>query len=308
MKLPFNFQPKRTLLQEEALKKAKKTYNSDPEKYKDTMFCPYCGSPLVKSGEMRRFETLSEHVSNPNGTPDLKDEYVCSREGVFTPKYLYNGNEYKLTGCEFGVLHAWNGGHECGGSYVSTYWHKLCELRKESAVYERIIDSWFQDDNKHEHRKALNTFECEMQTSIYKVGLRRCYYLPSWLTLNIIQLTINLEYTANKFGEVTSTRATLGFLKKDGNTNDFCIKGQWPWSIWKYLHDRTYFEFKNAKKAKTEKVKLKHIAHAMNISGNDAWIYRLHQWYEYLIHPRYAKLLKKEGMYKKSTLNINFDE
>ena len=125
--------------------------------------------------------------------------------------------------------------------------------------------------------------------------------------MNIIQLTINLEYTANKFGEVTSTNATLGFLKRDDNRKDFCIVGYWPWSTWKYLNDKTKHEFKMAKKAKTEKNKLKHIAHAMNISGNDAWIYRLHQWYEYLIHPKYAKLLKKEGMYKKPTWNINFN-
>ena len=54
MKLPFNIQPKRTSLQEAALKRAKELYNSDPEKYKDTMFCPYCGSPLIKSGQQKR--------------------------------------------------------------------------------------------------------------------------------------------------------------------------------------------------------------------------------------------------------------
>lgn len=43
----------------------------------------------------------------------------------------------------------------------------------------------------------------------------------------------------------------------------------------------------------------------MNISGNDSWIYRLHQWYVYLIHPRYAKLLKKYDLYKKSTWEID---
>ena len=38
MKLPFNFQPKRTKLQEKALKRAKEIYNSDPQKYENTMF------------------------------------------------------------------------------------------------------------------------------------------------------------------------------------------------------------------------------------------------------------------------------
>lgn len=306
MKLPFNFQPKRTKLQEKALRRAKEIYNSDPQKYKNTMFCPYCGSPLVKSGQMRRFKTLTEHVSNPNGTPDLKDEYVCSAKGVFEHQYLYGSNKDETTGCEFGILHTWNGGYECGGSYASQYWHELYAMSKESIVNKRVIDQWFHEDNKHKHFNALNTFECEMQTSIYKVGLRRCYYLPAWLTLNIIQLTINLEYTANKFGEVTSTNATLGFLKKDDNTKDFCIVGDWPWNIWKYLTNETDFNFKKAKQAKTEKDKVKHIAHAMNIHANDTWVYRLHQWYEYLIHPRYAKILKEKGMYKKPIFDINF--
>ena len=112
MKLPFNLQPKRSPLQERALRKAKELFNSDPEKYKDTMFCPYCGSPLVKSGNQRRMETLSEHVSNPNGTPSLKDEYVCSAEGLFNKQYLLSDDAESRLGCEFGILHSWNGGFE----------------------------------------------------------------------------------------------------------------------------------------------------------------------------------------------------
>ena len=59
-----------------------------------------------------------------------------------------------------------------------------------------------------------------------------------------------------------------------------------------------------AKKCKDEKEKAKMIAEAMNISGNDAFIYRLHQDYEYLIHPKYAKLMKKYGYYKIPTWKI----
>jgi hypothetical protein len=62
---------------------------------------------------------------------------------------------------------------------------------------------------------------------------------------------------------------------------------------------------KLAKKCKDEKNKAKAVAKAMNISGNDSLIYRLHQWYEYLIHPRHARLLKKYGYYKVPTWNID---
>lgn len=304
MKLPFNIQPKRTSLQEVALKRAKELYNSNPEKYKDTMFCPYCGSPLVKSGNQRRMETLSEHVSDPNGTPTLKDEYVCSAEGSFEHQYLMSGS-YKRLGCEFGILHSWNGGWGKGGSYASDYWHELYELSKQSIVNKRVIDDWFHEDYKHEHKNALNTFECQSQTSIYNAGLKKYILLPAWITFNLIRLKLDFHYSANDFGEVTSTSVTLGFLKKDkGFRNEFCIVGSWPWHTWSFLNNRAKRCFKRADKIKDEQEKAKLLAEAMNISGNDAFIYRLHQDYMYLIHPKYAKLLKKHGYYKISTWEI----
>lgn len=300
MRLPFNIQPKRTELQERALKRAKEIYNSDPEKYKDTMFCPYCGSPLIKSGEQRRFETLSEHVSNPNGSVSLKDEYVCSAEGFF-----HYECGYSEVGCEFGILHSWNGGYEKGGSYSSTLRHKLYDMSEESVINKRVIESWFHEDYKHGHNEALNTFNCQAQTSIYNKGLKRYYLLPAWITFNIIRLKLDLQYEANDFGEVTSTSVKLGFLKKDKGSHRFNIVGTWPWHTWKFLNRKTKRRLKVANRIKDEKNRIKEIAEAMNISGNDAWIYRLHQWYAYLIHPKYAKELKKAGLYKKPTWQIH---
>lgn len=304
MKLPFNLQPKRTPLQERALRKAKELYNSNPEKYKDTMFCPYCGSPLVKSGNQKRMETLSEHVSDPNGTPSLKDEYVCSAEGILNSQYLLNGSDKRL-GCEFGILHAWNGGFEKGGSYTSDYWHDLYELKEQSIVNKRVIDEWFHKDYQYEHKSALNTFECQSQTSIYHKGLKEHIYLPAWLTFNLIRLKLDFHYSANDFGEVTSTSVTLGFLKKDKHfRNEFCIIGSWPWHTWSFLNKRAKRELKFADGIKDEKERAKCIAGAMNISGNNGFIYRLHQAYMYLIHPKYKKLLKKYGYYKVPTWKI----
>ena len=304
MKLPFNLQPKRTPLQERALRKAKKLYNSDPEKYKDTMFCPYCGSPLVKSGNRIRMETLSEHVSDPNGTPTLKNEYICSAEGILNRQYLLNDSDKRL-GCEFGILHSWNGGFEKGGSYTSDYWYELYELSAQSIINKRVIDEWFHKDYQHEHKSALNTDDCQSQTSIYHTGLKTCIYLPAWFTFNLIRLTLDFHYTANNFGEVTSTSVTLGFLKKDkGFRNEFCIIGSWPWNTWSFLNHRAKMRFKLADKIKDEKERAKCIANAMNVSGNNGFIYRLHQDYMYLIHPKYKKLLKKYGYYKVSTWKI----
>ncbi len=304
MKLPFNLQPKRTPLQERALRKAKELYNGDPEKYKDTMFCPYCGSPLVKSGNQKRMETLSEHVSDPNGTPTLKDEYVCSAEGIYGHQYLRDGSNKRL-GCEFGILHSWNGGFEKGGSYANDYWRELYELSEQSVVNKRVIDEWFHEDYKHEHKNALNTFNCQSSISIYHTGLKECILLPAWLTFNLIRLKLDFHYSANNFGEVTSTSVTLGFLKKDkGFRNEFCIVGSWPWHTWSFLNKKAKRHLKLANKIEDEQEKAKYVANAMNISGNDAFIYRLHQAYMYLIHPKYKKLLKKYGYYKVSTWEI----
>ena len=304
MKLPFNLQPKRTPLQERALKKAKELYNSDPEKYKNTMFCPYCGSPLIKSGSQKRMETLSEHVSDPNGIPTLKDEYVCSAEGISNHQYLLSGSDKRL-GCEFGILHSWNGGFEKGGSYTSDYWHELYELSKQSIVNKRVIGAYLHEDYQHKHQNALNTSECQSQTSIYNTGLKECILLPAWLTFNLIRLKLDFHYSANDFGEVTSTSVTLGFLKKDkAFRNEFCILGNWPWDTWSFLNREAKRHFKLAKQIGYEPEKAKTIAEAMNISGNDAFIYRLHQDYMYFIHPKYAKLLKKYGYYKISTWDI----
>ena len=306
MKLPFNIQPKRTPLQERALKTAKELYNSDPEKYKDTMFCPYCGSPLIKTGSQKRMETLSEHVSDPNGIPSLKDEYICGAKGTFSHQYLVSGSDERL-GCKFGILHSWNGGFEKGGSYASDYWRELYELSEQSIVNKLVIDNWLNEDYQHEHYAALNTFECQSQTSIYNKGLRKYILLPAWLTFNLIRLKLDLHYSANDFGEVTSTSVTLGFLKKDkGFTNCFCIEGIWFWHTWSYLNRKAQNHFKHAKRIANEKKKAKTIAYAMNISGNDAFIYRLHQEYMYLIHPKYAKLMKKYGYYKISTWEIRY--
>lgn len=300
MKLPFNIRPKRTALQERAIRVAKELYESNPEKYKDTMFCPYCGQPLVKSGNRRRMQTLSEHVSDPNGEVSLKDEYICSAEGLFERQYLIGDDPDSQVGCEFGILHSWNGGWEKGGSYSSNYRSKLYKMSKESIINKRVLDQYFHEDCSHEFKEALNTDACEYSVSINNTGLPRFYRLPSWLTLNIIQLMIEMSYKANKFGEVTGTYAKLGFLKKSG-MDGFSVHGEWFWNTWFFLNRKAKHNFKRAKKITDEERKAKVLAKAMNISGNDAWVYRLHQWYEYLIHPKYAKLLKKRGLYKKPT-------
>lgn len=304
MRLPFNIQPKRTQLQMNAISTAKRIYESDTEKYKDTMFCPYCGHPLVKSGKQRRLQTLYEHVTNPNGTPSLKDEYICGAENYAEKQYLMNDDADSRIGCEFGILHSWIGDYEPGSSYSNEYINKLYEISSESIVNKRVIEQYLHEDRTHEFENALNTDACAYSVSIYRKGLPYLIRFPSWLTLNIIQLFIELSYTANSFGEVTETYANIGFFKKLDDNNDFIVYGQWLWKTWRLLDSHTKNELRSADKIPIEEHKAKALAYAMNINYNDGLVYRLHQWYEYLIHPRYAKLLKKYDMYKKPIYKI----
>lgn len=43
------------------------------------MICPVCRKELVK-GKDERYETLEEHVSDPNGTPSVKETFRCPDE------------------------------------------------------------------------------------------------------------------------------------------------------------------------------------------------------------------------------------
>ena len=41
-----------------------------------TLYCPYCKGELAITHQ-ERYQDLSEHVSDPNGTPSMKDGYEC---------------------------------------------------------------------------------------------------------------------------------------------------------------------------------------------------------------------------------------
>ena len=273
----FNRQPKRNALQQKALKIALRIYNSDPEKYKNTMFCPYCGQPLIKSGNQRNFQTLSEHVSCPNSTPIPEDEYICSAEGLFNGQFLFKNDPDTQIGCKFGILHAWNGGWEKGGNYVSEYWRKLIGMSKDSIVNKLVIDSYLHEDYQNEFSSALNTFECQTEISIYKKGLPDKVKLPTWLTFNIIQLTLDYSYEADEFGVVKKTWVCLGFLKKDKHFSEkeFSIIGQWPWHTWNFL----YRIFNRQRKNAIKRHDIKSLKECYEPARNTAWIYRMFHWY-----------------------------
>lgn len=273
----FNIQPKRLEFQQKALERALEIYNSDPEKHKNTMFCPFCGEALIPSGRKRRMQTLTEHVSGDGSYAGLRNEYVC-------PGHYYGET---VPGCKYGALHAWNddiGGVESGGCYVSKFSTEIYEKHENGEIsdeeYDKIkaVDTFFRRDI---HTAALNTFEAKSEVDCYKTGLRDTIRLWPWLTLNIIQLTIDLSFEADDFGRVKKTWVHLGFLKRDKDRNDpgFCLRGSWAIGTWKYLLWKWKDEIKKARSAKSTEQKMRLLATAYGKSFNRSWPYKWFEWF-----------------------------
>lgn len=252
----FITQPKRTAMQEKALETALVIYKSDPEKYENTMFCPYCGQPLIKSGEKRKMETLSEHVSCSEVSE--KEVYVCSAD------------------CKFGKLHFWNEdpfGSERGNSFISDYWRYCYFKSKDNEDLKRYLD----EDGDNRFTSALNSNVCENEVTFYKTGLRRTLTLPSWLTINSIQPYFEYAYSANKFGQVTKRTISLRFWRIEGKHNRIEVIPFWK--TLRFLNYKFNQTRKRALACKTEIDKMQGLLEAYKVSNNDSFSYRLFAWY-----------------------------
>ncbi|MBQ3642830.1 hypothetical protein II906_13040 [bacterium] len=243
-------------MQKKALETALAIYKSNPEKYEDTMFCPYCGQPLIKSGEKRKMETLSEHVSCSSVSE--KEVYVCSAD------------------CKFSKLHIWNEdpfGSERGNCFISDYWRECYHKSENDEELKKYLD----EDTDNKFISALNSDVCENEVSIYKTGLKRTLTLPSWLTINSIQPYFEYAYVANKFGQVTKCAIYLRFWKIEDEYSRTEIIPFWDTlEFLNYKFNRTR---KRALACKTEVDKMQGLLKAYKVSNKDSFSYRLFAWY-----------------------------
>lgn len=90
------------------------------------MECPKCKAQLIVSGQAR-LETLLEHVSDPNGTPSLKDKYVCSNADCVCNKHNVCWNSDGET----------YGGYKLFGSDELTSPYGTLERRLEIEIYKK---------------------------------------------------------------------------------------------------------------------------------------------------------------------------
>lgn len=172
------------------------------------MKCPICGNELIE-GPGRRFETLSDHVSDPNGTHrPLRPTFEC--QGTY---YFKSKNEEM--DCIMQDSGFWD-------DYGDFYSHVDFDL------YNRIQKLCYK-----EMTEALDSYARKSHAEIYKrdeefVLFRTLKY--KWF--------VKFNYEANMDGDIVKRRPYIQRLKKDGVGWVY----DYPW--WKsFLH--SYRVFRN---------------------------------------------------------------
>lgn len=179
----------------------------------DTHFhCPVCRATLEISEDKKVYETLDEHVSDPNGELPARHYLLCPNETCIA-------NERK-------VFWDWYGDVYTKGFF------------RFSDHCIQKIDSPF------------GSFSRQSAIEIYKIGLKDKTHLSPWLTFRLIQLYIEYHYKANTDGDVLSRRWTIGFLNYDKRGKRFAFVGHWWYStlkfLWRRFHSRGKKDFKQS--------------------------------------------------------------
>lgn len=140
----------------------------------EQLHCPKCHKPLI-SGKEQRYETLSEHVCDPNNTTrPLRPTLVCnnincpaSKEDIFWDSY--------------GDFYGWNKKFE----------------------FDDDINSAFPSNSR------------KLDIEIYKKGLKKEIRLHPALMLWLLQPIIEFKYKADEYGNVLKRWWIIKWLKKD---------------------------------------------------------------------------------------------
>lgn len=68
--------------------------------FKVTIFCPVCHSRLVY-GDIRQYETLSDHVVAPNDDPPMRPSFICV-DGDCPLNFVKTHTFYGMDGSRYG--------------------------------------------------------------------------------------------------------------------------------------------------------------------------------------------------------------
>jgi len=159
--------------------------------------CPVCESP-VEITSQEQYETLGEHVTNPNAESHPKrDAYRCTNK-----ECICNHPDHNVF---------WNYNGEMYGGF-------------------RIDDEEFIGENN----APFGSFERKMNLEILKCGVDDNKYLSPALCLWILQPYIQYHYKGDVMGNVVKKWFTIEFLKKN-ERGEYSYQFTTCWSTWKHL-------------------------------------------------------------------------
>jgi len=165
------------------------------------MKCPFCKSKLEIKGK-RRYETLGDHVSDPNmEIPPMRDYYECDCEGCQGGYWgedgsIYTGYNNYIKICEFK--------YKLPNSYYSNW--------KSS-----LIGSWDRKYNRNNY--YIELFRLKKIANLYDNILLNIYIKPS------ISINDYIEYkqAIKEIQEYKDTNMIFGEIRLN-NRNDEVIK------------------------------------------------------------------------------------
>lgn len=138
------------------------------------IYCPLCEKPLAVTHQ-DRYESLDEHVSNPNGTPSLKDGYECTDENCFSRflrvTWTEDGSEYINPPAGMGWNKAYSLLEERSKEGISTAigsWQRSYDLmskkKKKGTLWLKFY--WFEVMIEPQYRQAFDDEPMNMAQSI----------------------------------------------------------------------------------------------------------------------------------------------
>ena len=230
------------------------------------MNCPICGSELIE-GVGRRYETLGEHVSNPNGIPSLKQTFVCDNES-----YVYPYSEEE-TNCPFRYSMFW----DWMGDYYGVLKGFDMIREHESFLKKNLChNQMFEARNSHTRKSKVEIYT------------KKEVKLPRFLKW---RWDIRFKITADEDGNIVKQKPYIQMFSTDDNGKSWSYTSTF---ITSFLHNVQ--SFKNTLRHYKEYPTNKYVREELEkefepLPDWDKRFYRqLYNWY---VHTFYYKLENK---------------
>ena len=159
-------------------------------------YCPVCKSEII-DGKVLKYQTLNEHVCNPNGEPTKKQSYICGESDCIC-------NENDIFWDDYGDLYG-----------------NILQIPKGTFI--------------NENNAPFGSHSRQSNVEIYKYGLKKDLYFHPIFGLWFVKPYIDFHYKSNTDGDVLSRRFTFEFLTKPKGEDEYYIGGSFWYGTFKYL-------------------------------------------------------------------------